>query len=143
MAKKRQYHEMRLQFVVVTNMRRLLLPEVVWWSVPNGGDMTDKQRITAFNLGEHPGASDLMLFWNRTLLCPEIKVRKSELYGIPRTTYQSKDQIAFQALIETAGGYYEVCRSVDEVMGFLALLGVPTREKAPLRSASSVRAMGT
>ena len=137
MADKRQveYHEMKLQFVVVKNLRLLLPPEVVWWYVNNGGK-TNADRIKNFKLGEHPGASDLMVFWNRTLLCPEIKVRKSELYGIPRTTDQSKDQKDFQALIEAQGGYYEVCRSVDEVMGFLTRHGVPTRETAPLRSAS-------
>ena len=125
----RQYHEMKLQFTVVKNLRQLLPPEVVWWSVPNGGDMTDKQRITAYNLGEHPGASDLMVFWNNKLLCPEIKVRKSKLWGIPRTTNQSDAQIAFQAEVEAAGGHYAVCRSVSEVLTFLALHGVPTREK--------------
>ncbi len=126
----RQFHELKLQFAVVKNMRRLLPQEVVWWYVPNGGK-TDAERIKNFNLGEHPGASDLMVYWNRTLLCPELKVRKSETWGIPETTYQSQDQKDFQALIEAQGGHYEVCRSVDEVMGFLRLHGVPSREKVP------------
>ncbi len=133
----RANHELKLHFAVVKNMRQLLLPEVVWWYVNNGGK-THADRIKNFNLGEHPGASDLMVFWNHKLLCPELKVRKSEIWGISETTYQSQDQKDFQALIEAQGGHYEVCRSVDEVMGFLALHGVPTRETA--RSASSMGA---
>ncbi len=143
MADKRQleYHEMKLQFAVVKNLRLLLPPEVVWWYVNNGGK-TDADRIKNFKLGEHPGASDLMVFWNRKLLCVELKVRKSDAWNISDTTYQRPDQKQFQADIEAAGGYYEVCRSVDEVLAFLALHGVPSREKAPLRSASSMGVAG-
>ncbi len=135
---ERKYHEMKLQFAVVTNMRRLLPAEVVWWYTPNGGKMTDKQRIKAFNLGELPGVSDLMVQWCGKLLCIELKVRKSKKWGIPETTNQSDAQMAFQAAVEDAGGAYEVCRSVDEVMRFLALHGVPTRETA--RSVSNMMA---
>ena len=131
----RKNHEMKLQFAVVTNMRRLLPPEVVWWYTPNGGKMTDKQRINAYNLGELAGVCDLTVFHCGMLLCIELKVRASKTWGIPATTDQSNAQVTFQVLIEEQGGHYEVCRSVDEVMGFLALHGVPTRETAPLHSA--------
>ena len=141
MSTKRQKHEMKLQFVVVTNMRRLLPPEVVWWYTPNGGKMTDKQRIKAYNLGELAGVCDLTVFHRGMLLCIELKVRASKTWGIPTTTDQSNAQVTFQADIEAAGGHYEVCRSVDEVMAFLARHGVPTRETAPLRSASSLGAI--
>ena len=129
MAEQREYHEMKLQFAVVANLERLLPPAILWWHVPNGGQMTRMQRIKLADLGELPGVSDLMFLWQGTLLCIELKVRASERRGIPKTTNQSGAQIRFQSDVEAGGGRYAVCRSVDEVMVFLALHGVPTREK--------------
>lgn len=100
--------------------------------------MTDRQRIKAFHLGELAGVSDVTVFYRGMLLCIELKVRKSKKWGIAKTTKQSDAQIAFQAAVEAAGGHYAVCRSVDEVLSFLALHGVPTRET--VRSVSSMRA---
>ncbi len=141
MASKRQYHEMRLQFVAVKYLRLVLPRDAVLWHTPNGGDMTETARKTAGGLGEFPGASDLMICWQGRLYCIELKVRADPIYGIKRTTYQKPEQKAFQAAIERAGARYVVARHTDDVRDALALWGVPTRETAPLRSASSVRAM--
>ena len=130
MAAKRRYHEQRLQFVVVSKLRQLLPRDAVFWMVPNGGMMTPAARKKAAGLGEYPGASDLMVLWGGKLLCIELKVRASKPWAIPKTTYQKPEQKAFQAAIDAAGGHYAVCRSVAEVMAFLTLCGVPTRETA-------------
>ena len=139
--KSRHNHERSLQFDVVKYLRAVLPRDAVLFHVPNGGDMTETARKTAGGLGEFPGASDLMICWQGRLYCIELKVRADPLYGIKRTTYQQPEQKAFQAAIVRAGGFYAVVRHTDEVMELLAHWGIPSRETALLRAASSVRAM--
>lgn len=132
----RNYAEQRLQFRMVTDLRWLLPRDAVLMMIPNGGDMTDGARKKAAGLGEHPGASDLLVVCGGKALFLELKVTKSEIWNIPKTTNQRPNQIEFQSAIEAAGGHYAVVRSVDEAAAFLALHGVPMR-----LSASSVRQM--
>ncbi len=134
----RNYAEMRLQFRVVRDLRWLLPRDAALLMIPNGGDMAEGVRKKAAGLGEYPGAADLLVVWGGMALFIELKVRASKTWNIPKTTYQKPPQKLFQADVEAAGGHYGVCRSVDEVLGFLALHGVPTRETA--RSAASMRA---
>ena len=138
---KRNYQEMKLQFVVVKWLRTVLPRDAVFWHVPNGGEMTEDQRMTKYNLGEMPGVSDLMIQWGGKLHCIELKVRASEIYGVKTTTYQTAAQKDFQSAIEAAGGMYAVCRHTDDVRDALALWGVPTRESKRALSGSSVRGM--
>ncbi len=142
MAGRRERHEMKLQFVVVKYLRLVLPRDAVLFHVPNGGDMTESARKTAAGLGEFPGASDLMICWQGRLYCIELKVRANPFYNIKRTTYQKSEQKTFQIAIERAGAQYVVARHTDDVRDALALWGIPSRETAPLRSASSMRAMG-
>lgn len=134
MADKRQYHEQRLQFVVVKYLNLVLPRDAVLFHVPNGGDMTETARKTAAGLGEFPGASDLMICWQGRLYCIELKIRADPVYGIKRTTHQNADQKFFQHVIETAGARYVVARTVDDTCAALALWGIPTRQTDPLRS---------
>ena len=132
----RNFAEQRLQFVMVRDLRLLLPREALLLMIPNGGDMTEGARKKAGGLGEYPGAADLLVVWGGMALFIELKVHKSAMWNIPKTTYQKPEQKAFQAAVETAGGHYAVVRSVDEALAFLRAHGVPTRETA--RSAEAV-----
>ena len=125
----RNYAEMRLQFRMVKDLRLLLTRESVLLMIPNGGDMSEGARKKAAGMGEYPGAADLLVVSRGKPLFMELKVRKSEIWNIPKTTYQKPPQIAFQADVEAAGAAYVVVRSVDEALAFLRSHGVPTREK--------------
>ncbi len=130
MKAKRQQHEIKLQFRMVRDLRWMLPRNALMWMVPNGGDMTVAARKKAAGMGEYPGASDLMVLWDGRLYCLELKVRASKLWGIPKTTSQTPEQIEFQAAVEAAGGRYAVVRTVDEALAFLASHGVPLRLSA-------------
>ena len=80
-------------------------------------------------MGERKGASDLMVLHQGKLICIELKVRKNPTYGVKHTTYQSKDQKAFQSAVEAAGAFYAVCRSIDDVQGSLTAFGVPLKAR--------------
>lgn len=120
--------EARLQTVVVKYLKAVLPPLAVFWSVPNGGKMSEKRRKFAAAMGEYAGASDLMVLCDGKLVCIEIKRGADKLFGKERT-YQSKSQKQFQNEIVAAGGFYGVCRSTEDVGRFLTECGVPIRER--------------
>ena len=122
--------ERRLQIVVVQYLRTVLPDGAVFWSVPNGGKMSEAARRLAAAIGKYPGASDLMLLWLGRLHCLELKVSANPAFGIKRTTYQSPEQKAFAAAVDAQGAPYAVCRSTDDVRAALAEWRIPTREVA-------------
>jgi hypothetical protein len=120
-------HETRLQIKVIEHLSVILRPEVVFWHTPNGGEATAEQRKLQARLGELPGVPDLTFLSNAPLTFIELKVQKSEIFGVPKTTYQSKVQRAFQERVEPLGALYFVCRTVAEVEAALLRAGVPTK----------------
>ena len=126
---KREYHEMKLQFVVVKFLRWALPSDAVFLHIPNGGEMDEDTRKKMHALGEMKGASDLIILYRGLLIFIELKVRKNSNYGVKRTTYQSKDQKAFHSAVESAGAFYAVCRSIDDVQGSLTAFGVPLKAR--------------
>ena len=126
----RSNHESHLQIDVVQYLRTVLPTGAVFWSVPNGGKMSDAARRLAAAMGEYPGASDLMVLWIGRLHCIELKVAANPAFGIKRTTYQSAAQKTFEAAVAAQGAPYAVCRSIDDVRAALAEWHIPTREIA-------------
>ena len=87
---------------------KLLLPDhAVALAIPNG------DRKVTTTPGFLAGASDIHILWNKTAIYIEMKSKYGE---------QSDAQKSFEENITLAGGIYTVCRSVDEVIDFLALI---------------------
>lgn len=120
-------HETRFQIAAVQFLNAAMPRGAVLWHVPNGGQMTETARMMLSAMGERPGASDLMMFWDGRLFCMECKVKRNPYYGIKHTSYQSKEQKEFQRAIEAQGGVYAVVRSTDDIRDFLLAEGVPLR----------------
>lgn len=102
------------------------LPEdCAWTTFPAGGG----GRVRGAQLkaaGLRAGWPDVQILWyvgsNRgVFVCLELKTLKGRL---------SDEQIACHFDIRKAGGYVFVCRSLDEVEGFLRGFGIPLRATA-------------
>lgn len=130
-AAKRQNHEIRLQFVVVEYLRRVLPREAVLWHCPNGGQMSSGWRRMLGGLGVVAGAADLMLVYGGRFHCIELKNAANPLRGVVKS-YQSPEQKSFETAIVRAGGFYEVARHTDDIRDLLAHWGIPSRETAPV-----------
>lgn len=111
---------------------RLSYPKLkkILFSVPNGGDLSDSQRILLSKTGLTPGVSDMILLTPRHgygSLCIEAKVKKGYLYTVRNRTgsltrivkedgKQSPAQHEWELECLSAGNKYVIIRSVDEFM---------------------------
>lgn len=117
--------EDKLQSMAVRSFRRKY-PELakLLFSVPNGANLTDSQRMLFSQTGMVPGVSDLILLISRHgygSLCLESKVKKGDIYNIAgvnrlvkKTGTQSKDQHEWELSALTVGNKYELYYSVNQ-----------------------------
>lgn len=87
--------------------------------VPNGENRNAATGALLKRLGVRPGVEDLQFIWQKRLYAIEVK---------PEGRYLRPPQRDRRDAVWAAGGYFEVCRSTDDVAETLALWGVPTRE---------------
>jgi len=110
------------------SMFRLKYPELrkMLFSVPNGGNLSDSQRILLTRTGLTSGVSDMIFLVPRKgygSLCIEAKVRKGFMYTVNRVTRvvkqdgkQSPEQHEWELQCLSNGNKYVIIRSVDEFM---------------------------
>lgn len=104
--------ESRIQIACVEYFR-YKYPKYLCFSVPNGGL---RNKITARILkaeGALPGVSDLILVLPNKTVFIEMKTKKGK---------QSEHQKEFECKIDQLGGYYFVCRSLDDFIELLNAL---------------------
>lgn len=98
--------------------RAILDPEVVWMHTPNGGKRDAVAGAKLKAMGALPGVPDLYIAWPGHTLWIELKAPKGSVSEAQRT-------FAHRAI--NIGHDVHICRSVDEVLNVLDVMGVPTR----------------
>lgn len=96
---------------------KLLLPRDAFLTAIPGGD-----RQVTLTPGYEAGMTDLLIIYRGRAICVELK-------RDTRNGVISQAQIAVHERITLAGGVVATCRSLEDVLQFLAMLGVPLRGK--------------
>ncbi len=94
-------------------------PAGPWWTAVN--PIPAKSRAAAGSskaMGLRPGTPDIVLCWKCRLVAIELKAGRGQV---------SPAQLEAHDAITLAGGAVTMCRTLDEVVAFLATLGVPSR----------------
>jgi len=134
--KKRAQPERSLQVRVATMLAWMLPPEVPWTAI-SPGVVNPSDRAKAARMGArlkaqglHAGWPDLALIFHGRFVGIELKAGSS-LSPVQRAVHQQ---------ITIAGGVVRTCRSEEEVVEFLDVLGVPRRNVrlSPAERASAV-----
>jgi hypothetical protein len=116
---KRQKEVTDLHIPLVTALRLLVKPTVLWWHVPNGEPRDKRTAAKLKAMGILPGVSDLEFHWAtedgmgrklRKVLHLELKVEDRK---------PSSAQEAFCLAMRCLGDLYYVAHSVDEALRIL------------------------
>jgi hypothetical protein len=117
----RKQPERSLQIRVATMLSWMLPPEVPWTSIAHGvfipGKLGERIGGQLKASGLHRGWPDLHFIWRGIPAYIELKAGSS----------LSPEQRDVHARIKLAGGRVAVCKSEDEVVAFLADLGIEMR----------------
>jgi len=107
---KRSYPEHELQVRLVKDLRRLVMPGILWFSVPNGDVRTVQAGARLKAEGLRAGIPDLIF------------IRFGRVYGLELKALKGK-QSPSQAIIEmewlNAGGIYELATGYTEAINVL------------------------
>jgi len=118
-AKKRRRPEDGLQRTVADLLARILRRPTIWSAIESAGRGPIHGAILK-GKGVKPGWSDILVMHPSThrtiVLGLELKVDAS----------QSKPQKQFEDDLMAVNGYYEICRSIDDVLYALKIAGIPS-----------------
>lgn len=123
MKKRRANPEQRLHKAVAQYLGRALKPPTIWTTIGHGGGGKVRGALLKA-MGVQPGWPDVIV------VGPTLEMRSCRLAVIgfelkSPTGRQSPEQRQIQMCFEASGAMYHVCRSVDEVEGFLRGVGIP------------------
>lgn len=106
----------------VADYLRLQHPRLLWWHSHQSGRLSMTEAMKAKRMGRRAGVPDFtfILAGGRAAFI-ELKADKGR---------QSETQAKFEEQARSAGAYYALCRSLEEVQGTLAAWGVRAREAA-------------
>jgi|ERR1700741_1045619 len=100
----------------VARYMRLQYPWLLFFHVPNGGRRNPREGARFKAMGVRPGVADILLFWGfNKKAAIELKAGKNSL---------EDSQETFRDHWMETGGYYCVCRSLDDVIDQLKLWDV-------------------
>lgn len=103
---KRQQPEAALQKSVAVWLR-LQYPKLLWWHVPNGGDLPVQRKRALADMGVRPGVPDIaMVLDDGRAAFIELKSGRGRV---------SFEQQAFADAATVRGALWHVCWSLDEV----------------------------
>lgn len=120
---KRVNLEQKLQIAVI-NYIRMAYPDVLAFSVPNGGTRNPIEAAMLKKSGVLAGVSDLLLFWPGGHGAIELK-------RPDKKAVMSDSQVAFSEAWMARGGKFACCNSLDQVEDNLKSWGLTTRYKTP------------
>lgn len=112
--KRRATSEAVIQRAVCAQLHALGRPGLVWWHT-NNNPRSAKDGARLRRLGLTAGVSDLFLVHNGRCFALELKSERGRL---------SKDQRAFLAAINSAGGHAREAHGIDEALQALTDWGV-------------------
>lgn len=112
-------NEYQLHLQVADYFRRCLDPRIPAWHTGQTA-INARHGATLKRLGVKAGVPDWAL-----IIAPHGRIAFIELKA--GNGKQSPAQIVFEECARAAGGWYAVCRSLDDVRGVLAAWGVGTR----------------
>lgn len=113
-------------------MRKIVPPDIPWTAVLHGIFFThDKEENmrrgkTLKDMGLNPGWPDIQLLWRGKLIVMELKAKGGALSDPQKDT---------RTLITAQQGLWKECRSVEEVVEFLEMIGIPLVKLAPAERA--------
>lgn len=132
--------ETRLQIVVCQYLDHVLPDEATYWASLNERKVNPVTGKLFNAMGRKAGVADILICHKRKtrvlnsnlshgqLIAIELKLETNPNFGTKRTN-QSQAQKDWQRLIEACGGFYAVCRSIDDVEGSLTAFGVPLKAR--------------
>ena len=94
------------------------VPDIYWSAVNPVPAKTKAAAGISKAMGMKAGVPDIIICWQGHFIGLELKTSTGSL---------SKTQKAAHEDIQAAGGTTWVCRSLDDVVGALKILGIPTR----------------
>jgi hypothetical protein len=101
--------------IAAANFLRYQYPQLLWWHTPNGGKRKYSEAIRFKKAGVRAGVPDILLFWEDQKGAIELKYGSNGLQDTQRD---------FRNRWVSLGGYYAICRSLDEVQTILKEWGV-------------------
>lgn len=118
------HDEANLQTAVVAYLQAVLPKDAAFWATMNERQTTPQAGKRANRMGRKAGVADLLILWRGRLHAIELKLptRRDK-----PATYQSAAQKEWQTDMEAAGGFYAVCRSIDDVQGMLRAWSFPIK----------------
>ena len=120
--------EADLQILVCQFLDVALPTCATYWASLNERNVSAATGRYLNTMGRKAGVADLLIVHAGRLIAIELKTEASKIYRTKRTN-QTSNQKAWQGVIEAAGGFYAVCRSIDDVRGSLASFGVPMKAR--------------
>lgn len=109
--------------VTVADWLRLAHPKLCFWHTHQSGRLSMTEAMKAKRMGRRAGVPDFTF-----ILPPSGRAAFIELKADKGR--QSETQAEFEEQARSAGAYYALCRSLEEVQGTLAAWGVRAREAA-------------
>lgn len=130
--RRNTHPERDLQIAIVATLRKIVPPDIPWTAVLHGvfftHDKTQNMRRGKLlkDMGLNPGWLDLQFLWKSKLIVIDIKAKGGTL---------SQPQKDMCALITLQGGIWKLCRTCEEVIDFLEMLGMPLVKLMPAERA--------
>lgn len=116
---KRAQPERGLQIRVAVMLSWMLPGEVPWTAIGHGGGGEQRGRILK-RMGVQAGWPDIHFVWKGRACYCELKASGGALSPAQKMVHES---------IMRAGGIVRVCKSEEEVVDFLTILGVPMQAR--------------
>lgn len=116
---KRAQPERSLQIRVAVMLSWMLPATVPWTAIGHGGGGEQRGRILK-RMGVQAGWPDVHFIWKGRACYCELKASSGVLSPAQKLVHQA---------ITAAGGVVKVCKSEEDVVGFLTMLGVPMQAR--------------
>lgn len=110
--------EAALQRQVAEYLDAVLPDECTWFHVPNGGSRNKAEAGKLKSHGVKPGVADCILIYRGQVIAIELKTAKGRL---------SNAQSYWKTIFEAAGGWFYLCRSLDDVQAVLEACHITTK----------------
>jgi len=105
--------EDRLQISVARFLDVALPDGAVWFAVPNGGSRDVREAAKLKAMGVKSGIPDLCIVYRARVIFIELKAKDGRVRS---------SQSEMMSALTMAGAVVNVCRSLDDVQGFLATI---------------------
>lgn len=125
---KRGNQEQKLQ-IALTSYMQYAFPDVLYFSVPNGGKRSVIEAAMLKKMGALAGVSDCLFFWPCGYGAIELK-------RPDKKAYMSPEQKEFAEKWQAYGGKFACCNSLEQCEAALKSWGLETRYKIPPMEAS-------